>query len=145
MRAARRAAGLTQRALAERSGVAQPHIARIESGRVVPTPATVDALLRAARPLAREVLADHRDEVLAVVRAHRGSGRVRVFGSVAREDDGPDSDIDLLVDFEDGADLFDQHAMAEALSELLGRPVDVMSSGSRGRASQHAHRQAVLL
>lgn len=44
---ARRAAGLTQRELAERSGIPQPTIARIESGRQIPRADTLDRLLRA--------------------------------------------------------------------------------------------------
>ena len=46
LKRARRRAGLTQRELAERSGVAQPAISRIESGRVVPLVDTLDRLLR---------------------------------------------------------------------------------------------------
>jgi transcriptional regulator with XRE-family HTH domain len=44
---ARRSAGLTQRELAARSGVAQPMIAKIESGRQMPRADTLDRLLRA--------------------------------------------------------------------------------------------------
>jgi transcriptional regulator with XRE-family HTH domain len=44
---ARRRAGLTQRELASRTGMAQPAIARIERGRVIPSVATLDRLLRA--------------------------------------------------------------------------------------------------
>lgn len=47
LRWARRKAGLTQRELAERAGVAQPTVARIESGAVVPRVDTLDKLLRA--------------------------------------------------------------------------------------------------
>lgn len=46
LRQARRRAGLTQRELARRAGVAQPAIARIERGRVTPSVATLDQLLR---------------------------------------------------------------------------------------------------
>ncbi len=145
VRDARSASGLTQRALAERCGIAQPHIARIESGKVVPTQATLEALLQAARPPARDVLARHRDDILAIVLRHRGTGRVQVFGSVARGDDGPDSDIDLLVEFEEGADYFDLHAMQEELASLVGRTVDVLSARGSGRATRSAHQQAVPL
>ncbi len=44
----------------------------------------------------------HRDQILAVVRAHQG-GSIAVFGSVARGEAGPDSDIDLLVELAPGA------------------------------------------
>ena len=46
LRRARLRAGLTQEALAERTGVAQPAIARIERGRVTPRVDTLDRLLR---------------------------------------------------------------------------------------------------
>lgn len=142
---ARRAAGLTQRALAARSGVAQPHIARIESGRVVPTAQTLERLLQAARPDGRTVLSAHRDEIVAAARARGGTGDVRVFGSVARGEDGPDSDADLLVEFAPGVDLFDVVDLEIELGELLGRSVDVMPSDSRGRAAHHARRDSVPL
>jgi transcriptional regulator with XRE-family HTH domain len=45
LRYARRRAGLSQRELSERTGIAQPAIARVESGRVTPTVATLDRLL----------------------------------------------------------------------------------------------------
>lgn len=52
---ARRKAGLSQRQLADRCGVAQPAIARIESGRVDPSISTLDRLLRSCgRELALE-------------------------------------------------------------------------------------------
>lgn len=68
-----------------------------------------------------------------------------MFGSVARGEEKPTSDIDLLVDFTEDADLFDVVALQRVLTELLGRPVDVVSSSSRGRAVRHAERDAVPL
>lgn len=70
-------------------------------------------------------LVRHRDEVLAIARAHR-AGNVRVFGSVVRGDDRQGSDIDLLVDLDPGADLFDLAALDIELQTLLGNPVDVV-------------------
>lgn len=49
LRHARKKAGLTQRQLAERSGIAQPAIAKIESGRVSPRIDTLERLLRPCR------------------------------------------------------------------------------------------------
>jgi predicted nucleotidyltransferase len=43
---------------------------------------------------------------MAIASRHHAS-RVRLFGSAARGDDRPDSDIDLLVDFDEGSSLFD--------------------------------------
>jgi predicted nucleotidyltransferase len=52
---------------------------------------------------------------------------VRVFGSVARGEDGPDSDVDFLVRFVRGTTLFDQAGLIVELEHLLGRNVDVVS------------------
>jgi hypothetical protein len=53
---------------------------------------------------------------------------VSVFGSILRDDFGPDSDIDFLVDYDDDAewDLFDLFRMEEELERIVGRPVDVV-------------------
>jgi predicted nucleotidyltransferase len=61
------------------------------------------------------------------------AGNVRVFGSVARRDDGPASDIDLLVDPDDDATLFDLAQLEIDLEALLERRVDVVSSRSLDR------------
>ena len=56
-----------------------------------------------------------------------GGKRLRVFGSVARGDEGPDSDIDFVVEFNQGYDLFAQRLpLTRELSDLLGRPVDLI-------------------
>jgi predicted nucleotidyltransferase len=64
--------------------------------------------------------AAHRPEL---VRA--GVRRLGVFGSVARDEAGPESDVDILVEFEDVPDLLEFAALRERLAEILGRPVDV--------------------
>ena len=56
-----------------------------------------------------------------------GARRIRVFGSVARGEEGPDSDVDFLVEFPRGYDLFAQRLpLTEGLSELLHRHVEVI-------------------
>jgi hypothetical protein len=58
---------------------------------------------------------------------HYGALRIRVFGSVARGEEQETSDIDFLVDFPRGYDLFKQRLpLAEQLQALLNRPVDVI-------------------
>jgi predicted nucleotidyltransferase len=74
---------------------------------------------------ALERLMEQRDEVLAVAERHRARN-VRVFGSVARGDDGPTSDVDLLVDLDDGVTLIGLTALQRELSKLLGMTVDVV-------------------
>jgi predicted nucleotidyltransferase len=75
-----------------------------------------------------KLLTQHRDEIRAAAKRCRGR-RVRVFGSVARGDDTPDSDVDLLVAFEPGGSLFDLLHLTPELEALLGRSVDVVSVG----------------
>ena len=56
-----------------------------------------------------------------------GARRIRVFGSVARGEERPDSDIDFLVDFPQGYDLFTQRLpLCEQLMKLTGRKVDLV-------------------
>ena len=76
----------------------------------------------------RELLHEKRDEILALAAKHKAHN-VRVFGSVARGDEGPERDVDLLVDFEDHASLFDQIGLQQDLEELLGRQTDVVEDG----------------
>lgn len=73
-----------------------------------------------------EAVRAHRAEIHALA-ARYGAQRVRVFGSVARGEERPDSDIDFLVDYPKVYDLFGQRLpLARALEELLGRKVDVV-------------------
>lgn len=56
-----------------------------------------------------------------------GAHRIRVFGSVARGEERPDSDVDFLVDFSPGYDLFGQRLpLAERLAALTGRRVELI-------------------
>jgi predicted nucleotidyltransferase len=75
-----------------------------------------------------------RDDVIArlkeaepALRA-RGIRRAAVFGSVARGDDRPDSDIDILVEFEPGREgtIYDYVAIKEFVAGLFDEPVDVI-------------------
>ena len=54
--------------------------------------------------------------------------RLSIFGSVLREDFGPDSDVDVLVEFEPGAEIgfVALGRMQRELAALLGRPVDLV-------------------
>ena len=59
--------------------------------------------------------------------ARCGASRVRVFGSVARGEDRPDSDVDFLVELPRGYDLISQRlALTQHLSRLLKRHVDLI-------------------
>ncbi len=71
-------------------------------------------------------LRKQRTEIIAAGRQY-GARRIRVFGSVARGEERPDSDIDFLVDFPPGYDLFGQRLpLAERLVEITGHRVDLI-------------------
>lgn len=124
----RKRAGLSQQQLADRSGVAQPNIAAYEAGRRRPSPEMLARLRRAARPLPHELLQEHREELIALA-AEYGLTNVRIFGSSQRGDDGPDSDIDLLVSVPPNTGLLTIAAFGRRAEELLGVHVDVVSEG----------------
>jgi uncharacterized protein len=71
-------------------------------------------------------LQSKRQAVLALAAKH-GARNVRIFGSVARGESGPQSDIDLLVKMEEGRSLLDLSALVLDLRQLLGVKVDVVS------------------
>lgn len=71
-----------------------------------------------------------RDEVVSFCRRHR-IRRLSLFGSILREDFGPDSDVDVLVEFEPGATPgLAFFTMQDELTELLGRKVDLHTAAS---------------
>jgi uncharacterized protein len=73
-----------------------------------------------------DALHAQKDAINAACRQY-GARRIRVFGSVARGEERPDSDIDFLVDFPRGYDLFAQRLpLAERLAEITGRQLDVI-------------------
>jgi len=85
-----------------------------------------------------------RTDVLRIVRDNHGL-EAHVFGSVARGEDQPGSDIDLMVEFDEQADITDLLAMEEALGELLTVPVDVVSAGSSSHIVAAARQETVPL
>lgn len=70
-----------------------------------------------------------RQEILRVAARH-GARNIRVFGSAARGEDRPGSDLDLLVEMESGRSLLDLVALGQELEELLQRKVDVLTDTS---------------
>jgi len=69
-------------------------------------------------------LLDAREEVLAVAHRH-GARNLRIYGSVARGQDRPGSDLDLLVDLERGCSLLEMIALRQELEALLNCQVDL--------------------
>jgi len=73
-----------------------------------------------------ELLKSKRQEILAIAARH-GARNVRVFGSVARGEAKPESDIDILVEMEPETSLMDHVTLMQDLEDLLERKVDVVS------------------
>lgn len=69
-------------------------------------------------------------ERLAELCEKHGVRVLKLFGSAARGEDRPDSDIDLLVEFDGSKNLFDLIDLESDLRKLLGREVDLLTEGS---------------
>ena len=74
-------------------------------------------------------LTQRREEIYGIARKY-GIQNIRVFGSTVRGNNKEDSDIDLLVDVEDGRDLFDVGAFLMDLEELLHKTIDVVTENA---------------
>ena len=80
-----------------------------------------------------------RDEIYAIARRHKAE-RLWVFGSCARREERPDSDVDFLVKFSPDVSFRDYDVIESGLSMLLGRGVDVVSSSVLPNAPRFANR-----
>lgn len=148
LRCARLRARLSQTDLARRSGVAQSVISVYESGRREPGVQTLARLVEATgHQLVLDVvpapgrtlgLPDTRlgrrlrQRRVAIIEtaARRRAHDVRVFGSVARGEETTASDVDLLVELDEGVGLVDLAGLKRELSELLGVAVDVVPASA---------------
>jgi predicted nucleotidyltransferase len=92
-----------------------------------------------------EVLRNKRDEIRRIAAAH-GARNVRVFGSCARGEAGPASDVDLLVDTDPVTSSWFPAGLIVDLEDLLGRRVDVVTeSGLNPLIRDRVLREAVPL
>jgi predicted nucleotidyltransferase len=93
----------------------------------------------------QEIVTEKRHEILSIAACY-GAHNVRVFGSVARGEADEQSDIDLLVEFEQGRSLLDHAALLLELRKTLGVSVDVVSDrGIKPRIRERVLREAVPL
>lgn len=86
------------------------------------------------------------DEAIAELCRKWKITELALFGSVLREDFGPESDVDVLVTFEDGApwDLFDIVDMQEELEVLFGRKVDLAERSAVEQNPNYIRRRSIL-
>jgi len=75
---------------------------------------------------ALDMIREKKKDILETARAH-GLVNIRVFGSVARNESTPDSDIDLLVEIEPGRSLLDLGGASIKLQKILGRKVGIVT------------------
>ncbi len=76
----------------------------------------------------QDLLKAKREEILALAEAH-GAGNIRLFGSIARGDNTELSDVDFLVQMDQGRNLWDLIGLSQNLEELLHCKVDVVTEG----------------
>ncbi len=91
-----------------------------------------------------ETLQQRRAELLELAQ-RRGARAVWVFGSVARGESTPSSDVDFLVEFEPGRSLLDQVHLIDEFGALLGIRVDVVARGGLLDRDDHILAEAVPL
>jgi predicted nucleotidyltransferase len=85
-------------------------------------------------------------EAIREIAASHGAVNVRLFGSRLRGDHRPESDLDLLVDFEAGRSLFDLIDLKQELEERLGCAVDIVTERALNpHISEHVLAEAVPL
>ena len=76
-----------------------------------------------------KILKDQREQILRITASH-GAQNVRVLGSLARGEAGPDSDIDILVELNHDRSLLDIIAIKQDLEDLMGCDVDVVTEAA---------------
>lgn len=99
-----------------------------------------------AQPLYLNKLLQEKRENILRIAAKYGASNIRIFGSVARGEADEKSDIDLLVDLEQGRSLFDLGGLLMDLQDLLGRKVDVVTErGLHPRMREQILKEAISL
>ncbi|HEX8151523.1 MAG TPA: nucleotidyltransferase family protein [Thermoanaerobaculia bacterium] len=91
-----------------------------------------------------EIIAPKRDEILRIAAKH-GVTSIRVFGSVARGEAGPESDVDFLIEAGEDVTPWFPGGLIGDLRDLLGREIDVVEPGGlRPYVKEHVLSEAVL-
>jgi predicted nucleotidyltransferase len=75
------------------------------------------------------IVKSNRQEIIRIAAAH-GASNIRLFGSFARDESGPGSDIDLLVDMEPQRSLLDIIAIKHKIEDITNCKVDVVTAAA---------------
>lgn len=139
LRAARRARGWSLRAAAARLGLSVRFLSELERGKAT---ARLDKVMHALEGLGLDIKVVARREsgmreqvkaqkpLLRTIAVAHGVRSLSLFGSAARGDARPGSDLDFLVELENGRSLVDLVGVKHDLESLFGRPVDVFTRRS---------------
>jgi uncharacterized protein len=153
---------MTQAELAQRAGVTQSVISAYEAGRREPALSTLTRLIDATGATLRLDIEPHGTRQLPATprgkllrrnqqrihqtAARHGVSNLRLFGSTARGEDRPDSDIDLLVHLDRRLGLIGLARLQHDLEDILGAPVDLVPDDNLNADVQDAvDREAVTL
>ncbi len=74
----------------------------------------------------RQLIQERRDDIVSIAARH-GASNVRLFGSVARGEDGPDSDVDFLVEAGPTTSSWFPAGLILDLEQILDRPVEIVT------------------
>lgn len=154
---AARSQGLSRKALAQRAGVRAETVSRIAArgtcdfttlGRLADA-AGLSLGLEHSAPTSggrlRDLVLQKRALIRTLAKAH-GARTLALFGSVARAEERPASDIDFMAELEPGRSLLDLIGLAQDLQEALGRKVEVVTrAGMKPRVLAEADRDAVRI
>ena len=139
---ARQDTGLTQKVLADRSGIHQPVISAIENGRRPVSQEMLLRLLTSAQMRPAVPLEFYASAVLEAAHRHR-IDVVRVFGSVIHGLDTVDSGVDLLVTLAPDASVFDLAGFRQDAERIIGFPVDVVPDDADNPVVKRALMEAI--
>lgn len=128
------ASGMTQRQIAEALGISQSAVSQQLKHAPELDDVHPQVLLEAAAPILKSVATEH------------GYTRLAVFGSIARHQARQNSDVDLVVQAPEGTSSFEFIRLKELLERVLGREIDLVSSGGlQPTLDDDIVREAVLL
>ena len=128
------AIGMSQREIATALGISQPAVSQqLRAGSDLSS-VHPEKLIEAAAPVLRSLAED------------AGYRRLAVFGSVARQEAGQDSDIDMLVEAPEETSSFGFIKFKQLIEQVLGRQIDLVDYGGlKPRLDDDIRRDAVLL